>query len=67
MKAVLVMALLIVLGVFGICKPDVCWAWQHRHAEKAGEPPRWYLISTRISGAVMCAIGLLILVLLLFR
>ena len=66
MLELIVIAFLIVLGVFSICKPQTCWEWQHRHAEKAGEAPRWYLISTRISGVIMCIAALIIVIALLF-
>ena len=66
MKALIVMAILIVVGIFEIWNPRFFWEWQYRHAEKAGDPPRWYLIGMRISGGIMCIIGLGILFWLLF-
>lgn len=57
---------LVGVGVFAALKPEEIYYFQEAfRSSTPGEPSRYYLISTRIGGAVMAAVGAACAVILL--
>ena len=50
--------LMFIAGVFLFLKPDIVWGIQHRFTVENGEPTRFYLISTRITGLIFIGLGI---------
>ena len=55
--------LMFIVGVFFFLKPDMVWRTQHRFTVENGEPTRFYLISTRITGLVFIGLGIVCVIL----
>lgn len=56
-------ALFTVAGLLCLISPQSVWELTHWHSVDGGEPTRYYLISTRIWGGLLLALGLASLVL----
>ena len=53
-----------VLGIFIFLKPDLIWKITEQwKSYRADEPSDWYIISTKIGGALFTAFGIIIVIL----
>lgn len=54
--------LLFLLGLFMVAKPEILWKLEHFLTVKDGEPSDLYLALTRIGGALIMIISIILLV-----